>query len=349
MRIRLFTKSDLPAVVTLWNDAASAGEVVYRPIDEAYFMRKFEGDPNWDPKYCLVAEQDGRAVGFIHGLAKKVFLPKETHETSPGFVTVMFVDRACRRNGIGTALLNALLDAFRQNGKKTAACSDQNPLNIDWIIPGTPGHDHNNAPGVDMESAGYPFFLSQGFVERDREVAMYLNLSDYRWTTDITAIRNRLAREGIFTGRYDPSLDYDYDGMCDRIPSEYWRSSIRTEIEAWKTGKPTTDIRFLPNGKVPDGPRPMLVATHEKKIAGFTGPVDRQDSGRGFFTGICTDPLYERRGIATVLFNLLMREFLDEGATFSTLFTGDTNHAQKLYLRTGFRLVRRFAQLSKPL
>ncbi len=347
MRIRPYAPMDRPAVVALWNASAQAGEVVYRPIDEAYFARKFEADPNWDARFALIAEEDGRAVGFIHGLCKKIFLPNETSENTPGFVTVIFVDAARRRQGIGTALLAALLQAFRAAGKSQAACANSNPLNIDWIIPGTPGHDHNNAPGVDVLCPGYPFFLRQGFDEHGREIAMYLNLADYRWAEEIDAIRERLAGEGIFIGQYDASLDYDYDGMCDRIPSDYWRASIRSEIAAWKTGKPTTDIRFLPNGKVPKGPRPMLVATHEGKIVGFTGPVDKQDSGRGYFTGICTDPLYERRGIATVLFNLLMRAFVDEGAAFSTLFTGDTNHAQRLYLRTGFTIVRRFALMTK--
>ena len=71
--------------------------------------------------------------------------------------------------------------------------------------------------------------------------------------------------------------------------------------------------------------------------------------GRGWFCGIFTDPEYERRGIATVLFNLLMQEFIAEGATFSTLFTGVENHAQRIYLRTGFRVVRKFSIMHKEL
>ncbi len=349
MIIRPFAQADVPALVSLWNACVDAGDVVYKPITEAYYRRKFEQDPNHDPRYIFAADQDGQLIGFIYGLAKKIFLPKETHENSPGYVTTLLVDQAYRRQGVGTALLNTLLAAFRENGKHLAQMSNSNPLNIDWLIPDTPSHDHNNAPGVDVASDAYAFFLSQGFIEGGREVAMYLNLAQYAWKPEITEIRERLASEGIYTGRYDASLDYDYDGMCDRIPSEYWRSSIATEIAAWKTGRPTTDVRFLPNGKVPPGPRPMLVATHDGKIAGFTGPVDKQDSGRGYFTGICTDPLYERRGIATVLFNLLMQEFVDEGATFSTLFTGDTNHAQRLYLRTGFYVAKVFAWMTKEL
>ena len=53
--------------------------------------------------------------------------------------------------------------------------------------------------------------------------------------------------------------------------------------------------------------------------------------------------------LASVLFNLLMREFVAEGAKFSTHFTGETNFAQKIYSRAGFHIVARFVGLTKEL
>ena len=82
---------------------------------------------------------------------------------------------------------------------------------------------------------------------------------------------------------------------------------------------------------------------------GFTGPVDVEPSGRGFFTGICTDPAYEKRGIATALFHLLMQEFIYHGAVFSTLYTGETNHARRIYERIGFRVAHTFHVLRRVL
>ena len=179
---------------------------------------------------------------------------------------------------------------------------------------------------------------------------MYLNLAAYIPWAGLKEKQAELLAQGIYTGRYDPSLGYDYDLMCDHVGSEYWRAVIRSELACWKENRPNTDVRFIPNGtKVPAGPRPMLVATSGERIVAFTGPVDKQDSGRGWFCGIMTDPEFERRGIASVLFNLLMQEFIAEGAVFSTLFTGDSNHAQRIYKRAGFNVVRRFALMQKPL
>ena len=236
-------------------------------------------------------------------------------------------------------------------GKKVLSCDGNNPVNLDWIVPGTPGHDHNNAPGIDESCDGYGFLQHMGYDAQVHEIAMYLNLKDYRPWPEFEETRRRLAERGILIGRYDVNLDYDYDGMCDRVGSEYWRSVLRSEIACHRQGIPNTDIRFIPNGRIPAGPRPILAAVSvpDRAIVAQTGPVDLQASGRGWFTGICTDPLYERQGIASVLFNVLMQEFIAEGAAFSTIFTGDTNHAQKIYKRAGFRTVRRFAVMRKAL
>ena len=349
MIIRLMEQKDLPSVFAIWNESVEAGEVLYKKMDSAYWHAKFESDPNYDPRFNFVAETEEGLAGFICGLAKKILLAGETNATSPGYITCFFVRKAWRGKGVGRQLLSALEDAFRAAGKTKIACSGDNPVNLDWVIPGTPGHDHNNAPGMDADCEGYPFLRAMGFEDKAAEIAMYLNLKEYQPWPEFEERKRKLQEEGVYVGRYDTSLDYDYDGMCDRVGSEYWREALRSEIACHKENRPNTDIRFLPNGKIPAGPRPILVATCNHCIVAQTGPVDLQESGRGFFTGICTDPLYERRGIASVLFNVLMQEFIAEGAKFSSLFTGDSNHAQRIYKRAGFRVVRRWNVMEKAL
>ena len=349
MRIRGMQPEDLPEASRIWNQAAEAGEVLFSRADPEYLRRKILDAPDADPALLLAAEAEGQLAGFICGTAKKNFLPGESARTSPGFLTCIFVRPEYRRRGLGSALLARLEDAFRTAGRNAAACSGGNPVNLDWIIPGTPGHDHNNAPGVDEDCAGYPFLLAAGYTRAVSEVAMYLNLADYCPWDGFAGTRARLEAEGVRFGPYDARLGYDYDGMCDRVGSEYWREALRSEIACQLENRPNTDPRFLPNGRIPKGPRPLLAATCDKRIVAQTGPVDVQESGRGFFTGICTDPLYGGRGIGSVLFNLLMQEFIREGAAFSSLFTGENNHAQKIYLRAGFRPVRRFAIMKKNL
>mgnify|MGYP002732982753 CR=1 FL=1 len=329
MQIRLFTPGDAPAIVALWRDCVRAGDVVYREPDEAYFRQKFLEDPNWEPALCPVAEEGGRLIGCLLAAGQK--RPKTEAEAARAYVVLMLVDAAHRGRGVGRAMLAALEEELRARGKTELLINSLSPIQLDWTIPGTPGHDHNNAPGLDAECGGYGFFEKMGFENRHEEVAMYLNLKDYRYDEGIEGLRQKLRDEGIVVGRYDVSLRANFDRMCDRVGSEYWRDVLRAE-----TAK--------------EHPRVILAAVDQGRyMVGFTGPVDLQPSGRGWFTGICTDPEYERRGIATVLFNDLMREFVLEGAAFSTLFTGVDNHARRLYERTGFRAARRFAIMRKSL
>ena len=171
-------------------------------------------------------------------------------------------------------------------------CSGDNPVHLAWIVPNTPGHDHNNAPGVDENGSGYPFLLHNGFQDDFHEIAMYLALKNYQWQDNITRMQAELLSQGIRTGRYDLSLGNEFDAMCDRVGSEYWRSVLLSELTAWKENCANREPEFWQDGVKPDGPRTLLTATVDGHIVGFTGPVDVQKSGRGWFTGICTDPLY---------------------------------------------------------
>ena len=346
MILRPFRPADEAGVLNVWNACVDAGEVLYYPLTKEYFERKFLGGDGCEAENLLIAESDGQIAGFIHGVAPETFpLAK------PGcaYLTCVITAPAYRGRGVGKALLSALKSQMKSRGAHSLYISSLNPVNLDWRIPGTPGHDHNNMPGLDTGCAGYGFFPAQGFVEKYREVSLYMNLKDYRMPPEVPEIQDRLTGEGIYTGPCDAAWDCAFDGMCDRVGSDYWRDVLRTEIAAWKAGKPNADPRFWADGIRPAGPRTLLTAVHEGQIVGFTGPVDRQKSGRGWFTGICTDPLFERRGIATVLFNLLMRAFVEEGAAFTTLFTGTDNHAQRIYLRAGLRPVREFALMALDL
>ena len=330
MEICPFDEGHLPDILRLWNDSVASGEMLQRRLTKGYFCDKFLSSPHSEKALLFVAQEEGRTIGFIAGCRPQAFLPGQTEANTPGYLTMLLVDREARRRGVGSALLAGLEAAFRSLGKRTLAVSSLNPINLDWTIPGTPGHEHNNAPGVDEEGLAYPFLLQRGFIPRGRVVAMYLNLRDFCKSPDTERKRRELSRQGITAGVYDPALRYEYDGMCDRVGSEYWRRVLGDEL-----GSPR--------------PRAILAATVPGHIVAFAGPVDRQENGRGWFSGICTDPLYERRGIASVLFSDLMEQFLRVGALYSTLFTGAEGHAQRLYLRTGFRVVRQFSIMDKPL
>lgn len=345
--LKPLNREDIPAAAALFNQSIADSEMIFSPLEEEAFERRFFRPGTH--AFAAMDGENGQLIGFIHGACKTAFLNKETNENTPGYLSVVVVRKDRRRRGVGSALMDALEDAFRAAGKSNAACNDSTPVHMNWTIPGTPGHDHNNAPGVDERCEGYPFLLRRGYEVAFTEVAMYLDLSKFQWNPALDEKIAALAAEGIRVGRWEPDCGTEHDELCDHVGSEYWRHVLDTELEAWQKNEPNADPSLWPDGRRPAGPRPLLTATTGGHIVAYTGPVDLQTSGRGWFTGICCDPNYGGRGIASILFNQLMREFVAEGAKFSTLFTGETNFAQKIYSRAGFRIAARFDGLTKPL
>lgn len=349
-QIRPLDKLDAPQAVALMQRIFKAGEVLYKPLEEKELLARFFGDSQW----AFGAWVKQRLVGWIHGAGKTSFLPGENAANTPVYLNILLVDAAYRRHGIGTALLQRLIQAAQEAGKGRVTVAGGGPVQMTWLIPGAGGHDHNNAPGVEEDCMGYPFLLSRGFQVRAHEVAMYRSLKDYCWPEAMDGQIAALAAKGIRVGRWRPEDGAGFDRMCDRIGQvyggdsfEYWRGVLREETAAWRENRPNGDPALWPDGIKPTGPRPLLTAIKDGQILGFTGPVDLQRSGRGWFTGICVDPDWGGRGIATVLFNLLLREFSEEGAAFCSLFTGQENHAQKIYRRAGLQMVARFAAVSR--
>jgi ribosomal protein S18 acetylase RimI-like enzyme len=336
---------DLPTLAALWNQSAASGETVFSPLDEAAFASTFFGPE----AVLLIARCGEETIGFIHGTCPTTALPTDSEAARRGYLTAVLVAPRFRRAGVGGALLRALEQRLGALGRRTLVCSGNNPTRLSWRVPGTPGHDHNNAPGVDENCPGYLFLLAHGLEPQAVEIAMYRDLRGYAWPERLTGAREELGRQGVYTGRYDGVSTLEFDGMCDRVGSDYWRHVLRQELAAWRAGEPCAEPALWADGRRPTGPRPLLVAVHGDRLVGFTGPVDLQRSGRGWFCGICVDPLYGHRSIGEVLFNLLMTEFVAAGAAFTTLFTEVENHAQRMYARAGLAIVRRFAVMTKAL
>ncbi len=72
-----------------------------------------------DPELFLVAEVDGKVVGFLLGRESRD-MPDEVLRrrgaTKAGSIETLAVDEQYRKGGIATALVNRVFDLFRQTG-----------------------------------------------------------------------------------------------------------------------------------------------------------------------------------------------------------------------------------------
>lgn len=316
-------------VIEIWNKSCE-NEMPYKPFTKESFQKTFLANPEFDYKGTFVALENDKVIGFANGIFPRKLMPGESAENAPGYVTFVIVDQQFRGKGIGAQLLSRVEKFFMDSGKHFAAILFFNPISLSWYIPGTDGHDHPCSPGVDLGSEAFPFFIRHGYFLTTAENSMHLDLTNYEIPQKTAKKIESLKKDGITFEYYDSKKHTGLDEFFDHLGNEYWRKDINDNMRR-------------------ENPRPVIIACDKGKVCGFTGPVDKEESGRGWFAGIGVDPAYEGKGIGTVLFTLLMKNFKEIGVKFSSLYTGIENPARKIYLRTGFQVVKQWGIMRKEL
>lgn len=320
--IRNYLPQDAGALLRLWNTVGhKAG---FAPLDALQFHKLLLDHPDFSPEFTPVLEEAGEILGFANGCTGP-HIPKGDVR---GYVScVLLAEEAdCEQNT--AVLLDALENAFRKTGRHCSAVTFFNPIRLPWIIPGTEGHQHNNAPGVAVDLPLYGRMLDRGYREVTRECAMYRSLSGYQTPDRVEEKAARMASEGYTVARYDPSAHTGLAEMLDALENPMWSQEIPAAADAGME---------------------LLVGLCGSAVAGFTGPVYPEKTGRGYFAGIGVAPQYERHGLGTLLFYRLLEREKEAGAKYMSLFTGESNPAKRIYLDAGFRVVRTFGVMLKEL
>lgn len=329
MTIVGLTADRLEETAALWNTCAETDEMPHKKLDPAAFRAKFVTPVPGISKVNLlaVAGEGGPVASFASGCRKA--------GSATAYVTFLLVGRQFRRSGVGTALLHGIEEALRADaaaeGLVVAGLEARffNPVTLEWVVPGTLGHDHPNAPGVDVAGKGYLFLKNNGYRDVDHENSYYRKLEGFAFTPAIERSLADLRQQGLTIELYDGARHRGLEELVDDLGSEDWRNIL------------------LVNAARPDGGLPLLIVADGSRVCGFAGPLDVQPSGRGYFAGIGIHSAYRQRGAGKALFSSLCMGLGDKGAKFMTLFTGESNPARGIYESAGFRIVKSWAGMRK--
>ncbi|CAN7732726.1 GNAT family N-acetyltransferase [Paenibacillus sp. LjRoot153] len=308
------------AVIALWNDAAVKDG--YKELTEQSFDGIFAGNPYWDKESTFLLLANEEVIGFACGC---------TGDDLPlgdvaGYITCIVLASGFETDANYLMLLTALEKRFKQLDKKQADILFFNPMLLPWYIPETPKHEHNNAPGVPVESKLYAFLLKSGYIERAKQCAMYLHLSEFTMPDEISVKEAKASAQGYTIERFDPGKHAGVDDMLYGFGNPLWQKEI---------GASTA------NGV------PVVIAAYQGRTIGFAGPVIRQANGRGYFAGIGVLPDHEGHGLGSILFYKLCEAFREIGTDYMSLYTGMSNPAIRIYERAGFQTVKIFAVMRR--
>lgn len=320
--ISKYTCADRSAVAALW--ARNADRQGYAPRDEATLDTLLFRHPYFSSEHAFVCKENGAVHAFICGCTGNDI----PHGDERGYFTCLLADEAYDTPKKMVLLFDMLEDSFRAAGKKYSAVTFFNPMRLPWVIPGTPGFEHNNMPGIGTDLPLHERMLAHGYKEPARECAMYRDLKDFTVPTEIEAFSKKAADQGYTVSLYDAKQHTGLQEMLLALDNPDWINQITVAAQ---------NKMMLP------------VALACNVVAGFAGPVYPEPNGRGYFAGIGIAPQYQRHGLGKLLFYYLCEAEKKAGARYMSLFTGETNPAKKIYEGAGFKAVRTFGVLIKEL
>lgn len=320
--ISRYQLTDMEEVISLWNLAAV--KVGYKEMDSASFTTIIAKNKYFSAEYAYVMREENEVVGFACGCVGDDLPLGNTS----GYLTCILLKEQYETSENYRLLMNKLEEAFIDAGKIQSEILFFNPMMLPWYIKGTDHHEHNNAPGIFKSSRLYQELLQYDYEERATECAMYLNLSEFTIPQKILNKEETANANGYEVVLFDKKRHHDLETMLKKLDNPLWEKEIQEAAEEDK---------------------PFLVAAYDGRTVGFAGPIHRQESGRGYFTGIGVNKEHEGHGLGTILFYKLCKEERKVGADYMSLYTGASNPAAKIYLQAGFETVEEFAVMRKML
>lgn len=321
--IRNLELKDLANVVKLWNE----NTYPYKPFTEESFRKHVFEHPDFKIEGAFVLEKANEIIGFAIGIVREY---EKDNKDRPGYLSALLIKKEYRRNGYAKELLSVVEEYIKKQGKDKICVSYRSTLNFPWYIPNTDKHDHAGAPGAFVNSDLYLFLINNEYMVIDHQDAFHLDLPKYEMPSKVVEKIKRNEEEGYVIETYKEGYHYGIEEFYDDINDEGFSRVIKSNLALKK-------------------PNPFLVISKDGKILGWTGAMYTEESGRAHFDGIAISPKVRGRGLGQGLWCSLGKYSRDHGSKFMTFFTGRTNHARYIYLKSGFKIIQSFAIMEKEI
>jgi GNAT superfamily N-acetyltransferase len=310
-RIRCFEKQDLFPVIDLWNACVPADG-----ITQDLFERKVLLDANFDPEGMILAEVEGKVVGFMLCIVRQVPMEVIGMQEELGWITMTGILPEYRHKGIGTQMWEKAEVFFRQRNRKLISIATYSP---NYFIP-----------GIDIKE--YPsaitFFEKMGFYQGAKPLSMDNPIVTYKIPEELAIKESKLREEGITIRPYKREMITELlDFMKKYMPGD-WLKGIRD------------NLALLPIGKFKE--EQIMLAMKGNEILGY---AQYEEEHFGPF-GVRDD--YQGKGIGQVLLARTIQMMHNRGH-HNAWFLWTDDKAAHVYQKVGFKETRRFVVMKKEI
>lgn len=224
-------------------------------IDSELLREKLLDDPYADPDLCFSAMYRGDLVGFLYAVRRSI------RGQEYGYVKLMAVDAACRRQKIGTLLYEKAEKGLAEKG---AQCIRWYDVPLNYFMP-----------GMDPRyTEAFCFARKHGFSQFGESVNMLVDLNAMSWCTQKE--EKELLSKGVEVRR---ATREDMPAILELLSHEWalWNNEVTM---AMKDDPPSVHIAFL-HQKL----RAFSVHNGNNKGTGWFGPMGTHPDMRGMGMG----------------------------------------------------------------
>jgi ribosomal protein S18 acetylase RimI-like enzyme len=305
IQFRTFRNTDPPALVEIWNESFT-GRGAYRVRGPSLLEHCLFAKSYFDPAGLLIADDDGKAVGFAHaGFGPNSAETDLSFEV--GIVSALAVHPSHRRQKVGSRLLKLAEEYLRNRGATQIVAGGMRPLNPFYF--GLYGGA--DSPGfLVSDAAAGPFFEHHGYQGWSTCLILDRRLEGYQPVVDprFVALRRR----------------YDVQLVPQPEISSWWQECVMGVFEP---------VEFRLTDKLSGIPvaRTMVweLTAGRQPGQGAAGVLDLQ-----------VRPDVRRQGLARFLVNQMLRYIQEQYFRGAEVHVAETNQAALgLFRGLGFEQV----------
>lgn len=306
--LRLMKPDDLSEMVALWNRNLS-----YCPIDGKEWAAVVSADENLDPELCLVAEEEGRIVGYGIGMVRRYPYLERGMEEGKAWILALVVDRPSRGKGIGSRLLTRLDQLFYQKGCRETVIASYSPY-------------YFTAGVHESEAAAEKLLARHGYIRGDAAYWMERSLENYQMPEDIVQRKESLRKEGFAFIPYEASRAAELLEFLRKNFSTGWRVHV---------------MRAMQQKKLEEH---CILCCYKGRVAGYVQRGAGGDEYRFGPFGVAAD--FRNKGLGAVLLHLMWESMAQRGLD-RVYFRSTEENGRRLYERHGMEVKEVYYHYSK--